>query len=58
MEVGDTLTVRDDDTIGRSRGDLAFVIKLERKADRSLTPGKRGPKAKKGITNYGDSAFN
>lgn len=42
----DDLAVRDDETIGRPRGDAAFVKALEKKTGRSLLPGKRGPKAK------------
>ena len=47
IEEGGTF-VPDDETIGRPRGDAAFMAKLERKTGRSLAPGKRGPKATKG----------
>ncbi len=40
--------VRDDETIGRPRGDAAFLAKLERKTGRHLVPGKRGPKPREG----------
>ncbi len=40
----DEAAVRDDETIGRPRGDAAFLAKLERKTGRQLIPGKRGPK--------------
>ena len=46
VEVIDTLTLRDDETIGRQQGDVAFVAKIEYKTGRSLAPRKRGPKAK------------
>ena len=36
--------VRDDETIGRPRGDAAFLAKIERKTGRQLIPAKRGPK--------------
>ena len=36
--------VRDDETIGRPRGNAAFMARLERKTGRKLTRGKRGPK--------------
>jgi putative transposase len=36
--------VRDDETIGRPRGDKKFLEKLEHKTGRSLKTGKRGPK--------------
>jgi len=42
----DDLPVRDDETIGRPRGNAAFFKMLEKKTHRSLIPGKRGPKAK------------
>ena len=42
----DELTVRADETIGRPRGDAAFLRSLEKKTGRPLAPGKRGPKAK------------
>lgn len=38
--------VRDDETIGRPRGDAAFLASMEKVTGRSLVPGKRGPKAK------------
>jgi putative transposase len=38
----DALVVRDDETIGRPRGDDRFLRKLERKTGRTLRPGKRG----------------
>jgi putative transposase len=38
----DGLVVRDDETIGRPRGDERFVLNLERKTGRTLRPGKRG----------------
>jgi putative transposase len=41
---GDELLVRDDETVGRPRGDAKFFAKLERKTGRSLKPGRRGPK--------------
>ncbi|MFO1034834.1 MAG: transposase [Hyphomicrobiales bacterium] len=40
----DDLAVRDDETIGRPRGSVAFIKALEKKTGRSLVPGKRGPK--------------
>ncbi len=40
----DELLVRDDETIGRPRGDAKFIRSLERKTGRSLMPEKRGPK--------------
>ena len=42
----DELTMRADETIGRPRGDAAFLRSLEKKTGRPLAPGKRGPKAK------------
>jgi putative transposase len=36
--------VRDDETIGRPRGDMKFLEKLERKTGRKLIAQKRGPK--------------
>ena len=41
----DELIVREDETIGRPRGDAKFIRSLERKTGRNLMPGKRGPKA-------------
>ena len=38
------LIVRDDETIGRPRGDAKFIRSLERKTGRDLMPDKRGPK--------------
>jgi putative transposase len=38
------VVVRDDETIGRPRGDARFFKRLEIKSGRSLLPGKRGPK--------------
>ncbi|NJM31496.1 MAG: hypothetical protein HC855_16690 [Rhizobiales bacterium] len=38
------MTVRNDETIGRPRGDAAFFKRLEKKTGRSLIPGKRGPR--------------
>lgn len=38
----DGLMVRDDETIGRPRGDERFLLELERKTGRNLRPGKRG----------------
>ena len=40
------IIVRDDETIGRPRGDRAFLARIERKTGRQLVPAKRGPKAK------------
>ena len=40
----DELIVRDDETIGRPRGDAKFIRSLERKTGRDLMPEKRGPK--------------
>ena len=40
----DEFIVRDDETIGRPRGDAKFIRSLERKTGRELMPGKRGPK--------------
>ena len=37
-------TVLDDETIGRPRGNAAFLARLERKTGRQLAPGRRGPK--------------
>ncbi len=42
----DELIVRDDETIGRPRGDAKFIRALERKTGRDLMPEKRGPKPK------------
>ena len=41
----DELIVRDDETIGRPRGDEKFIRSLERKTGRNLLPEKRGPKS-------------
>ena len=41
------LIVRDDETIGRPRGDAKFIRSLERKTGRDLMPDKRGPKPPK-----------
>ena len=38
------LIVRDDETIGRPRGDAKFIRSLERKTGRDLMPERRGPK--------------
>lgn len=38
----DGLMVRDDETIGRPRGDERFLLKLERQTGRTLRPAKRG----------------
>jgi putative transposase len=43
----DEIAVRDDETIGRPRGDARFLKALERKTRRDLAPQKRGPKPKK-----------
>ena len=43
----DELIVRDDETIGRPRGDEKFIRSLERKTGRDLMPEKRGPKPMK-----------
>ena len=43
----DELIVRDDETIGRPRGDAKFIRSLERKTGRDLMPEKRGPKPMK-----------
>jgi putative transposase len=40
----DELTVRDDETVGRPRGDAKFLKALERRTKRDLAPQKRGPK--------------
>jgi putative transposase len=40
----DGLIVRDDETIGRPRGNDRFLKALERKTSRKLAPGKRGPR--------------
>jgi putative transposase len=40
----DELVVRDDETIGRPRGDDKFLKQLERKTGRSLKAARRGPK--------------
>ena len=42
----DELIVRDDETIGRPRGDAKFIRSLERKTGRDLMPEKRGPKVR------------
>ena len=36
--------VRDDETIGRPRGDAAFLARIERRTGRSLAPARPGPK--------------
>jgi putative transposase len=43
-ELDEHIILREDETIGRPRGDAAFIEKLERKLGRSLKAGKRGPK--------------
>jgi putative transposase len=45
MEIMETL-LRKSETIGRPLGSATFLEKLERKLDRHLKPGKRGPKAR------------
>lgn len=52
-ELDEHIILRDDETIGRPRGDVKFIEKLERKTGRSLKAGKRGPKpgARKAVKN-------
>ena len=40
----DDAMVRDDETIGRPRGDAAFLARIERRTGRSLAPARPGPK--------------